>query len=98
YVIAGDFGWSDVGSWNALYELLPKNAERNAVVGAAPLAYESEGNLVRVSGDKVVVLQGLTDCIVVEDNGVLLICKRTEEQRIRQFVEDVGKEKGEQYL
>lgn len=98
YVVAGDFGWSDVGSWNALYEILPKNAERNAVVGAAPLAYESEGNLVRVSGDKVVVLQGLTDCIVVEDNGVLLICKRTEEQRIRQFVEDVGKEKGEQYL
>lgn len=98
YVVAGDFGWSDVGSWNSLYELLPKNAEGNAVVGAEPLAYESKGNLVRVPADKIVVLQGLEDCIVVEDHGVLLICKRTEEQRIRQFVEDVAREKGEKYV
>ena len=99
YVVACDFGWSDVGSWNSLYELLPKNAEGNAVVGdAAPMLYESKGNLVRVPNGKVVVLQGMEDCIVVEDQGVLLICKRQEEQRIRQFVEDVTKEKGAQYV
>lgn len=98
YVVGCDFGWSDVGSWNSLYGLLPKNAEGNAVVGTAPLVYESRNNLVRVPSGKVVVLQGLEDCIVVEEDDVLLICRRSEEQRIRQFVEDVAKEKGERYV
>lgn len=95
YVIAADFGWSDVGTWGALYELMPKNEEENAIVGKNVLAYDTRGCIVNVPQDKLVVLQGLEDCIVVEHGNSLLVCKRSQEQMIRRIVDDVAKRKGE---
>ena len=70
----------------------------NTIVGKNVMNYDSKNCIVNMPKDKLVVLQGLDDYIVVEDNNILLICKKGEEQQIRQFVADVMSEKGEKYV
>ncbi len=94
-VVLSDFGWSDLGTWGSLYEQLPKDEQKNSVVGKNVLLYNCNHNMVHIEGDKLAVLQGLNNCIVVESEGVLLICRKEEEQRIKQFVNDVKLKKGE---
>ena len=98
YVLAADFGWSDLGTWGSLYENRPKDAQGNAVVGKNVMMYDSTNCIVNMPKDKVVVLEGLNDYIVVESENVLLICKKSDEQQIRQYVNDVMLEKGEKYV
>ena len=86
YTIPGDFGWSDVGTWGSLWTLLPHDSDGNAVVGANVHLNDCQGCIVHAPGASSVVLQGLEDCIVVERDGRLLICKLSEEQRIKDFV------------
>lgn len=98
YVLSSDFGWSDLGTWGSLYDTRRKDANRNAVVGNNVMMYDSHNCLVNMPKDKLVVLQGLDDYIVVEDRGILLICRKNDEQQIRQFVNDVLIDKGEKYV
>ena len=86
YTIPGDFGWSDVGTWGSLWTLLPHDSEGNAVVGENVHLTECRRCIVHAPGASSVVLQGLEDCIVVEREGRMLICKLSEEQRIKDFV------------
>ena len=86
YTIPGDFGWSDVGTWGSLWTLLPHDADGNAVVGANVHLNDCKGCIVHAPGASSVVLQGLEDCIVVERDSRLLICKLSAEQRIKDFV------------
>ena len=86
YTIPGDFGWSDVGTWGSLWTLLPHDPEGNAVVGDNVHLTECSRCIVHAPGASSVVLQGLEDCIVVEREGRMLICKLSEEQRIKDFV------------
>lgn len=88
FVMPADFGWSDVGTWGSLYTLVKKDAAANAVVGNQVKLYETEGCMVHTSQERKVVIQGLKDCIVVEKDGTLLICKLSEEQRIKEFSAD----------
>lgn len=88
YMLAGDFGWSDLGTWGALYDLSPKDETRNVTLKCESLLYESKNNIVALPKGKLAVIQGLEDYIVAESDEVLLICKKDEEQRIRQFVND----------
>ena len=85
YTIPGDFGWSDVGTWGSLWTLLPHDSEGNAVVGENVHLTECKGCIVHAPGASSVVLQGLEDCIVVEREGRMLICRLSEEQRIKDF-------------
>lgn len=85
YVFPADFGWSDLGTWGSLHELSEKDTDRNAVVGEGVRLVECKDCVVRVSPDKPMVLQGLEGYIVAEHNGVFLICKVEEEQRIKEF-------------
>jgi mannose-1-phosphate guanylyltransferase len=98
YVLAADFGWSDLGTWGSLYENRPRDEKGNTVVGKNVMIYDSTNCIVNMPKDKVVVLEGLNDYIVVESENVLLVCKKTDEQQIRQFVNDVMLEKGEKYV
>jgi mannose-1-phosphate guanylyltransferase len=98
YVLAADFGWSDLGTWGSLYDNRPKDDNGNTVVGKNVLIYDSTNCIVNMPKDKVVVLEGLTDYIVVESENVLLVCRKKDEQQIRQFVNDVLLEKGEKYI
>lgn len=98
YVHVADFGWSDLGTWGSLYDHLPKDDKENAIVGDNVLTFESHQTIVNIPGDKLVVVQGIDDAIIVEDNGVLLICKKQDEQKIRNIVDEVKKQKGEEYI
>jgi mannose-1-phosphate guanylyltransferase len=97
YVLCSDFGWSDLETWGALYESLEKDEHANYVKGKSVLLYNSQNCLVNVPDDKIIVLQGLDGYIVVESENTLLVCKKEDEQLIRQFVNDVRQLKGAQY-
>jgi len=98
YVLSSEFGWSDLGTWGSLYEHLPKDKKKNALVGRNVMMYNSHNCIVNMPKDKLAVIQGLDNYIVAEDSGILLICRRDDEQQIRQFVTDVSIEKGEKYV
>jgi mannose-1-phosphate guanylyltransferase len=98
YVLAADFGWSDLGTWGSLYENRPKDDSGNVVVGKNVFIYDSSGCIVNMPSEKVVVLEGLKDYIVVESDNVLLVCRKSDEQLIRQYVNDVRLEKGEKFV
>ena len=98
YVLAVDFGWSDLGTWGSLYAIRDKDEQGNAVVGNNVMLYETKNCIVNVPDKKLVVLEGLDDYIVVEEDGTLLVCRKQDEQQIRQFVNDVKAEKGEKYV
>ena len=85
YTIPADFGWSDLGSWNALYTMLQKDSDGNAVVGENVRLINCKNCIVHTSGKKKVVLEGLEDSIVAERNGQLLVCKIYEDKRIQEF-------------
>ncbi|MCC7332305.1 MAG: mannose-1-phosphate guanylyltransferase [Flavobacteriales bacterium] len=97
FVISADIGWSDLGTWGSIYTHLPHDENKNAIVGHSVLMYDSSGNIVNVSNDKLVVLQGLKDYIVVETDKVLMVCKKQDEQIIKQFVNDIKLIKDESY-
>jgi mannose-1-phosphate guanylyltransferase len=98
YVLAVDFGWSDLGTWGSLYTIRNKDENENAIVGNNVKLYDTNNCIVDVPANKLVVLQGLEGYIVVESDGTLLVCRKEDEQQIRQFVADVKLEKGEQYV
>ena len=98
YVNISDFGWSDLGTWGALHEVSQRDSDNNAQLNCKTLYIESTDNIVAMSDDKLVVLQGLDDYIVAESDNVLLICKKSEEQRIKHFVTDVKFRYGEEYV
>ena len=84
YTHPADFGWSDLGNWASLHDKLNKDANGNGAVGNIKL-YECSNCVVHAEDAKKVVLQGLDGYIVSEKNGQILVCKRSEEQRIREF-------------
>ena len=89
YVYPTDLGWSDLGTWGSLYAHLDLDENRNAVQGNKVMLYDSTDNIIKVPNDKVVVMQGMNGYIVVENEGTLLICKKENEQQIKQFVTDL---------
>ncbi len=88
-VILADLGWSDLGTWGSLYEHIPHDEKGNAKIGDRVLTYDCKDNIIVMPKDKPAVIEGLMDYIVVENESVLLICKRNSEQKIKQFVNDI---------
>jgi len=88
FVCPADFGWSDLGTWGSLLSLSKKDLYGNAKIGDNVNLYDSRNCIVHTAQEKKVVIQGLDGYIVAENNGTLLICKLSEEQRIKQFSED----------
>ncbi|GAB2614601.1 mannose-1-phosphate guanylyltransferase [Belliella aquatica] len=96
YVILGDFGWSDLGSWSGLHEIRSKD-ENNNVIEANALIYDSKSCFVKASPDKLVVVQGLENYLISDSDNVLLICELDAEKKFREFVSD-AKTKGENFV
>lgn len=96
YVILCDFYWSDLGTWKSLYENSPKDKDGNVVTGKV-LTYDTKNSIIKIPKDQLVVVQGLDNVIVAEFDGVLLICSKDEEQRVRDFVAD-AKNLGEKFV
>jgi mannose-1-phosphate guanylyltransferase len=97
YVLPTDFGWSDLGTWGSLYDRKEKDANQNAVIGENVFAFDVKNSVISAPTNKLIVLQGLDNYIVVDSDDILLICKKDEEQRIKHFVNDVKISKGEHY-
>jgi mannose-1-phosphate guanylyltransferase len=98
YVIPSSFGWSDLGSWNSAWENLEKDYMQNASGGGNVIVFDTHGCMVQTPENKLVVIQGMQDYIVVDTNDVLLICKREKEQDIKEYVAEVKRNKGEKFL
>lgn len=98
YVIPASFGWSDLGTWNSAYTNLKKDNKENALAGENILVIDSRNSMIHVSNEKLVVLQGLDGFIVVDTPDVLLICKKENEQQVKDFLSVVKKNKGDKYL
>ncbi len=98
YVLCSDFGWSDLGTWGSLYDTLQKNKDKNSITGENVFTYDTSNSLINMPNEKLVVVQGLDDYIVVESDNILLICKKKDEQKIKQFVNDVKLEKGDNFI
>jgi mannose-1-phosphate guanylyltransferase len=98
YVMPASFGWSDLGTWTSAYETFEKDYLENAVGGNEVIIIDATKNMVQVPHNKLVVLQGLDDFIVVDTKDVLLICKKEKEQEIKDYVAEVKRKKGEKFL
>jgi mannose-1-phosphate guanylyltransferase len=99
YVLPSEFGWSDLGTWASIYQLAEKDYVGNAVIPSDKvIMYDSSNCMVNVPADKLVILQGLHDYIVVESNNTLLICPRDQEQNVKQVVADVKQKFGAKYI
>lgn len=98
YVIPSSFGWSDLGTWNSAYDNLEKDYLGNAVAGENVIVIDATKCMVSADNDKLLVLQGLDDFIVVDTKDVLLICKKEKEQSIKEYVAEVKRNKGDKYL
>lgn len=98
YVIPSSFGWSDLGTWNSAWDNMEKDYFGNAVVGKHVMVVDASNCMVHVPDNKLVLLQGLKDYIIVDTKDVLLICKKDKEQEIKEYVAEVKRNKGDKYL
>ena len=89
YVLPSSFGWSDLGTWGSLYELSEKDEANNVSLHSETHYYEAEGNIVVLEPGKVAIVQGVNDMIIVEEKGALLVCRKDQEQRIKEFTNNL---------
>jgi mannose-1-phosphate guanylyltransferase len=98
YVMPASFGWSDLGTWNSAYENMEKDYLGNAVASDNVIVIDATKCMINSPKDKLVVVQGLDDFIVVDTKDVLLICSRDKEQSIKEYVAEVKRNKGDKYI
>lgn len=87
FVFPANFGWSDLGTWGSLHINSTRDAQNNALIGENIKMYESRNCVVHTTQERKVVIQGLDGYIVAEKDNTLLICRLSEEQRIKEFSE-----------
>ncbi|MBW1297280.1 mannose-1-phosphate guanylyltransferase [Aquimarina litoralis] len=97
YVLPATFDWNDLGTWGSLYDKLEKTNDNNAIVNANVLSEDASGNMIRTSGSKIVVIDGLKDYIIVDKEEVLLVYPKEKEQDIKQVLKKVKDTYGEKY-
>lgn len=86
-VLPVDFGWADLGTWGSIYELSDKDEDNNVSISTRTIFRKSKGNIVSSNNNnKLIVVNGIDDCIISEADNVLLICKKDDEQQIKQLV------------
>jgi mannose-1-phosphate guanylyltransferase len=98
YVIPASFGWSDLGTWNSAYDNLEKDYLGNAIAGENVMVIDAQDCIIHSGNNKLLVLQGMKDFIIVDTSDVLLICKRDKEQEIKDYVAEVRRNIGDEYL
>lgn len=97
YVVLGDFGWSDLGSWNALHEIKKKDDHENVIEGDVML-YNAKNNYIISESDKLIVAHDLDGYLIADFKDVLLICKKEESSVFRDFVNDVKTHRGDKFI
>ena len=95
HVLPVEFGWNDLGTWGSLYDKKATNTSENITIGGEAIYRESEGNIVKTQTHKKVVIQGLSNFIVAEKDGVLMICPKEKEQDIKEIASQANQQFGE---
>lgn len=90
FVLPATFDWNDLGTWGSLYDKLPKDTNENAVVNAKIVIENASNNIIRTNAGKKVVIDGLNDYIIVDEEDVLLIYPKKKEQDIKQIVAKIN--------
>lgn len=85
YVMKGEFGWSDVGTWHSFHEISPKDENNNVSNSEQVRLIETKECIINVPKDKKVIIEGIENCIIAENNDILMICHRDHEDNIRHF-------------
>ena len=98
FMLQGDFGWSDVGSWDALWEISPKDGKGNVLTGGGMQFLKIRKVLWFTIRGNLVALVGVKDLIIVETKDALLICKKGRSQDVKKIVEKLEAEKLKKYL
>ncbi|MDO4801704.1 MAG: sugar phosphate nucleotidyltransferase [Prevotellaceae bacterium] len=89
YVMTCNFGWADLGTWHNLYELLPKNEEKNVILNSKAIMDDCQNSIIMIDKGKLAVLNGLNDYVVIDKNDVLLVCRKEHSsQLIRKYIND----------
>ena len=88
YVCPADFGWSDLGTWGSLLRQTPRDLQGNSLIGDNIRVFDTNNCIIHTTEEKKVVVQGLDGYIVAEKDNTLLICRLSEEQRIKQYTEE----------
>ena len=83
YTLPVEFGWNDLGTWGSLFDKLPKDKNENALINAKAIFNDAKGNMVRTQKGKKVIVQGLSNFIIVETEDTLMILPKSEEQNIK---------------
>ena len=98
YVLLGDFGWSDLGTWGSLYDLSKKDEDGNVTLKCHTQLYDSQDNIIVLPSGKLAVVAGMKGYLIAESDNVLLICPKDEEGAIRNYVMDAQIKLGEKYI
>ena len=99
YVMNCHFGWADLGTWHSIYESMSQSKDENVVIHTDAVIDNATGNLVCVPGNKLAVINGLNDCIIVENDNVLLVCKKEDSSAlIRKYINTIQLQKGDDYI
>ncbi|MFT2008364.1 mannose-1-phosphate guanylyltransferase [Pontibacter sp. 13R65] len=97
YVLLADIGWSDLGTWNSLYTIGEKEKDGNVIDGDV-LLYNTKDCIIKTPKERLVVVQGLENYIVAEYDNVLMICRKDEEQKVKEFMADAKAKRGPEYI
>ena len=99
FVMKCDFGWADLGTWQAIYESVSKNNDDNVVIDSDVIMEECKGNIVKLPKGHIGVFNGLEGFIVAEEGDVLLICPKGDSSSlIKKYASEVGIKYGERYI
>lgn len=98
FVIPAKFNWSDLGTWNSAWENYEKDDNNNASIGANNILVDSKGCMVHSADNKLLVLGGVSDLIIINTKDTLMICRKENEQQIKDYLALVKEQKGVQYI
>jgi mannose-1-phosphate guanylyltransferase len=96
FVIPGEFGWNDVGSWKALYELSDKDEKENVLKSEHSVTEKAAGNIIHSGSDKIIALVGVENLAVVETENAILVCNLDEAQGVKQIVNQLKEKDGKE--
>ena len=90
YVLTGNFGWADLGTWSSIYHQMPKSRQENVVLETMAILENCKGNIVKMPKGKLAVINGLNDFVIVDDGEVLLICHKDDASALtRKYINDI---------
>lgn len=98
YVVLSQFLWSDLGTWGSLHTHMPQDNNKNATSGEQIMLYNTQNCIIHIPPQKLALIQGLKDYIIVDTSDILMIVRKEDEQNIRHYVNDILLEKGEEFI